>query len=90
MSSYCKKGYRFYNVKCIGCGKKFVPSKPISTEEIKINGNNPLYECMNEKEKCTIAYCSPCVSLHYEAERLKKEAERLKKEAEKLEKEQES
>jgi hypothetical protein len=91
MSSYCKKGYRFYNVKCIGCGKKFVPSKPAGTEEIKISGKFPLYACMNEKEKCTVAYCTPCVSLHYEEERLKKEAEKLEKEkeAEKLEKEKE-
>lgn len=85
MSSYCKKGYRFYNVKCKGCDKTFVPHKP-STEEIKISGKNPLYACMNEKEKCTIAYCWPCVSLHYEAEKLKNEAEKLKKEAEKLKK----
>jgi hypothetical protein len=91
MSSYCKKGYRFYNVKCIGCGKKFVPSKPAGKDEIKISGKFPLYACMNEKEKCTVAYCTPCVTLHYEEDRLKREAEKLEKEkeAEKLEKEKE-
>lgn len=78
MSSYCKKGYRFYNVKCQRCKHKFVPTKP-GPEEIKIGGKQPLYACMNEKEKCTIAYCHPCVGLYYEEERLKKIADELEK-----------